>query len=75
MFTLQNTDLILINTVIDVNQKGRRVAAIDIDLYKYIFIVLYNIVVYITLQGYYINIFLYNYIKISGLETILKTGI
>ena len=49
MFTLQNTDLILINTVIDVNQKGRRVAAIDIDLYKYIFIVLYNIVVYITL--------------------------
>lgn len=65
----------LINTAIDVNQKGRRVAAIDIDLYKYIFIVLYNIVVYITIQGYYINIFLYNYINKSGLETILKTGI
>jgi len=66
---------VLINTAIDVNQKGRRVAAIDIDLYKYIFIVLYNIVVHITLQGYYINIFLYNYINKSGLETILKTGI
>lgn len=65
----------LINTAIDVNQKGRRVAAIDTDLYKYIFIVLYNIVVHITLQGYYINIFLYNYINKSGLETILKTGI